>query len=92
MNEVNGMVGACLAPGQCIPVRITFQSGGGAVAASVIYDSTSCSGELPARLDPTAEACVVDAARMARVPPFTSPTFTVNYPFRAPARGGPWRP
>jgi hypothetical protein len=40
----------------------------------------SCTRERPP--DPEVDACVLDVARRARVAPFSSPTFRVEFPFR----------
>jgi hypothetical protein len=40
----------------------------------------SCTRERPA--DPEVDTCVLEVARRARVTPFSSPTFRVEFPFR----------
>ena len=73
MNAVSREVAAC-GNGQhgIANARMVFDSSGR------VSNATVAGGSFPA---PVA-SCIARAARQARVPPFTQPTFSVNYPFR----------
>ncbi len=73
MNSVSGAVSAC-GNGQhgVAPVRIVFSGRNGHVT------NANVQGNLP----PPVRTCIARAVRGAHVPPFSQPTFSINYPFR----------
>ncbi|MGE0786793.1 MAG: serine/threonine protein kinase [Sandaracinaceae bacterium] len=72
MNSIYPSVAACGGGSHgLLPVQITFDCHGGVA-------STNVAGTFPDDV----RSCAARAARQARVPPFTNPTFRVNYPFR----------
>ncbi len=74
MNGVSGAVSACGrgAFHGLVPVQVTFTGSNGRVSSAVVR----------ADVPPAIGSCVARAVRGARVPPFSQPSFSVNYPFR----------
>jgi len=78
MSAISPAVNAC-ANGRergLAQVRMQFRGSDGVVTAASWQDAQS------ARFSPDAQACILRAARHARVPSFRRETFTVSYPFR----------
>jgi TonB family protein len=74
MNAVTPAVRACGSRIGLVPVRIVFAGADGTVSSTTVSSSQGHAASLT--------ACIEQAARGARLPPFRRASFTVNYPFR----------